>query len=71
MSKPTMHLMNTDSDNGRELLLVCPDCDRRIVLKRPLPDQEAEMIVIDRGDFYVSHYGGAARVYAEVVNGSA
>ncbi len=52
-----MHTLTTESDNGQELLLVCPDCPRRLVLKRT-----GEMIVIDRGDFFVLHSGGVGPI---------
>lgn len=50
----TVHRMDLEADNGREQLFVCPveGCGRRIVLN------DAEMVVIDRGDFNAEHSGG-------------
>lgn len=47
-----MHRLTIESDNGDEVLLVCPEpsCGRRIVLKR-----SGGMVVLDRGDFSVLH----------------
>ena len=48
----TVHQMNIESDNGHEVLLLCPEssCGRRVVLKR-----SGGMVVIDRGDFFALH----------------
>lgn len=50
-----VHVLEVEADDGREILFVCPEsgCQRRLVLKR-----SGEMIVIDRGDFFVRHVGG-------------
>ena len=53
-----IHTLDIESDDGRELLMVCPGCGRRLVLKRPQGDGPAEMVVIDRGDFAALHEGG-------------
>jgi len=49
-----VHVLNVESDNGHEILFVCPEteCQRRLVLKR-----SGGMVVIDRGDFYARHVG--------------
>ena len=44
------HRMTIEADNGEELLLVCPNCGKRSVLKR-----SGELVVLDRGDFYAAH----------------
>ena len=45
------HLMTIEADNGDEVLGVCPDCERRVVLKR-----SGGLVVLDRGDFYAAHH---------------
>jgi hypothetical protein len=47
--------MTLDSDNGEELLFVCPhrECGRRLVLKR-----SGGLVVLDQGDFFAQHSGG-------------
>ena len=50
------HRMILESDNGHELLFVCPheDCGRRLVLQR-----SGGLVVLDRGDFFALHSGGS------------
>jgi hypothetical protein len=49
------HRMTLESDNGEELLFVCPyeSCGRRLVLKR-----SGGLSVINQGDFFALHSGG-------------
>ena len=49
------HRFDLDSDNGDEVVLVCPDdaCRRRIVVKR-----SGGLVVLDRGEFGALHLGG-------------
>jgi hypothetical protein len=49
------HRMTLNSDNGEELLFVCPheECGRRLVLKR-----SGGLVVLDQGDFLALHSGG-------------
>lgn len=56
----TNHRFDIDSDNGDEVVLVCPDatCRRRIVIKR-----SGGMVVLDQGDFGALHVGGSASLH--------
>jgi hypothetical protein len=49
------HRMTLESDNGEELLFVCPHdgCGRRLVLQR-----SGGLVVLERGDFFAVHSGG-------------
>jgi hypothetical protein len=46
--------MTLESDNGEELLFVCPHdgCGRRLVLQR-----SGGLVVLERGDFFAVHSG--------------
>lgn len=44
------HLMVIGADNGDSVLIACPECGRRVVLKRC-----GEMVVLDRGDIVAGH----------------
>jgi hypothetical protein len=61
----TTHTLNIDSDNGAEIVLVCPEdtCRRRVVVAR-----SGGFVVIDQGDFFARHVGvsGGLRVTASV-----
>lgn len=50
-----VHRMVSEGDNGDEVLYLCPEvgCGRRVVLSRA-----GRMVVLDQGDFGVSHTGG-------------
>lgn len=52
---PDIHHFDIDSDNGDEIVMVCPHdaCRRRIVISR-----SGRLVVIDRGDFSALHTGG-------------
>lgn len=52
----TTHRFDIDSDNGDEVVLVCPEdtCRRRVVIAR-----SGRFTVIDRGDFFALHAGGS------------
>jgi len=51
-----VHLLTIEADNGADVLFVCPveSCGRRVVLKR-----SGDLTVLDRGDFFALHVGGA------------
>lgn len=49
------HELVKEADNGDELLLTCPQCDRRVVLHLRRPDA---LTVLNRGDFYALHHYG-------------
>ena len=59
------HRFAIDSDNGEDIVMVCPDesCRRRIVISR-----SEGLVVIDQGDFFALHTGGTAglRISASV-----
>jgi len=49
------HRFDIDSDNGDEVVMICPDesCRRRVVIKR-----SGGFVVLDQGDFSALHTGG-------------
>lgn len=49
------HRFDIDSDNGDELVMVCPEaaCRRRVMVSR-----SGRFVVIDQGDFFARHVGG-------------
>lgn len=49
----TVHRMVVESDYGSEILFTCPDCSRRLVLRRG-----GGLTILDRGDFEARHSGG-------------
>ena len=51
----SIHRFDIDSDNGDEVVMICPDesCRRRIVISR-----SGGLVVIDQGDFFARHVGG-------------
>jgi hypothetical protein len=54
-----VHLLTIEADDGADVLLVCSveSCGRRLVVKRA-----GGLTVLDRGDFFALHAGGAAGV---------
>ena len=61
------HRFDIDSDNGDEVVLVCPDdaCRRRVVLAR-----SGRLTVIDAGDFFALHVGGSAGLHVSASMGT-
>lgn len=51
------HRLDTEADNGDEVVLICPEeaCRRRLVVKR-----SGGLVVLDRGDFFARHIGGTS-----------
>ncbi len=56
------HRMIVGAENSAEVLFECPECGRRIVFRR----RRGGMVVLDRGDVTVDHFGGDVAVGAEL-----
>ena|GEM_PF-1438038 len=54
-----VHLLTIEADDGADVLFVCAveSCGRRLVVRR-----SGDLTVLDRGDFFALHVGGAAGV---------
>lgn len=52
------HRMVCGAENDVEVLLVCPECGRRVVWRR----QPRRIVVLDRGDVFASHVWGEVTV---------
>jgi hypothetical protein len=52
----TTHRFDIDSDNGDEVVMICPNesCRRRVVIKR-----SGGLVVLDQGEFGALHVGGS------------
>jgi hypothetical protein len=50
-----VHRLTIEADDGQDVVFVCPDCRRRVVVSR-----SGEFTVIHQGDFFAFHVGGTA-----------
>lgn len=50
----TRHVMEVGGETADEMMFVCPACSRRVVVGK----REPKLVVVDRGEFDVSHAGG-------------
>lgn len=56
----TTHRFDIDSDNGDELIMICPEesCRRRVMISR-----SGRFTVIDQGAFFALHTGGGQALH--------
>ncbi len=57
--------MFVEAENSAEVLFECPECGRRVVFRR-----QGGMVILDRGDVGVDHFGGDLTVGVDLHPGS-